>query len=366
VLPRRNRFREAPPRPEPGSVEAKLLTLSYGEYLGEGAVVKLDKALVGLRKFALRYWRRQVANSHSSYRKKKLGTSWEHERRDQCVTWLARSAKEQHESEDPVWDPAEDASGSGSHAAVEAGRYVWSQTIMSLKAGRTSYVRWHRNFSGSRENEWTLGRDAIRRANHSTWWNWDEGSQLFFWRWPEFYQERATDGLPVHFHRDFEAYLVRQPDEHDPVTKGKQATKLGKVILRQYICLVDGVPSYTSYFSVPKADDIRMVYDASKSGLNATIWVPRFPLPTIQTHLRAVEPGTWMGDLDIGEMFFKLPASCVPPEGVWSGHVALRFGIEEGGGRGGRTLATAPFGVDADAHGVDLISLRSGTRHVGG
>ena len=50
-----------------------------------------------------------------------------------------------------------------------------------------------------------------------------------------------------------------------------------------------------------------MVYDASKSGLNDSIWVPRFPLPTINTHLRAVEPGTWMGDLDIGEMFLNFP-----------------------------------------------------------
>jgi hypothetical protein len=48
-----------------------------------------------------------------------------------------------------------------------------------------------------------------------------------------------------------------------------------------------------------------MVYDASVSGLNDAIWVPRFPLPTIQTHLRAVEEGTWMADLDIGEMFLN-------------------------------------------------------------
>jgi hypothetical protein len=48
-----------------------------------------------------------------------------------------------------------------------------------------------------------------------------------------------------------------------------------------------------------------MVYDASVSGLNDSIWVPRFPLPTIQTHLRSVQEGTWMADLDIGEMFLN-------------------------------------------------------------
>ena len=49
-----------------------------------------------------------------------------------------------------------------------------------------------------------------------------------------------------------------------------------------------------------------MVYDASVSGLNDTIWVPRFPLPTIQTtHLQLVEEGTWMADLVISEMFLN-------------------------------------------------------------
>jgi hypothetical protein len=48
-----------------------------------------------------------------------------------------------------------------------------------------------------------------------------------------------------------------------------------------------------------------MVYDASVSGLNDGIWVPRFPLPTIRTHLRAVEEGTYMADSDVGEMFLN-------------------------------------------------------------
>jgi len=68
------------------------------------------------------------------------------------------------------------------------------------------------------------------------------------------------------------------------------------------------VEDWTSFFSVPKgADDIRMVYDASRSGLNSAIWVPGFPLPTTNTHLRSVEPGTWLADLDIGEMFLNFP-----------------------------------------------------------
>ena len=64
--------------------------------------------------------------------------------------------------------------------------------------------------------------------------------------------------------------------------------------------------SLTSYFSVPKGeDDVRMVYDGTKSGLNKAMWVPRFPLPTADSHLRALEPGTFCADSDIGEMFLN-------------------------------------------------------------
>jgi hypothetical protein len=36
------------------------------------------------------------------------------------------------------------------------------------------------------------------------------------------------------------------------------------------------------FFSVTKGDvDIRMVYDGSKSGLNAVLWAPWFALPTV-------------------------------------------------------------------------------------
>jgi hypothetical protein len=82
--------------------------------------------------------------------------------------------------------------------------------------------------------------------------------------------------------------------------------KLGKVRERGYIS-PGLVESLTSFFEVEKGedDDIRLVYDGSVSGLNCAIWVPRFFLPTIRTHLRAVDEGTFMADVDIGEMFLN-------------------------------------------------------------
>ncbi len=81
--------------------------------------------------------------------------------------------------------------------------------------------------------------------------------------------------------------------------------KLTVVHNRRYI-IPGTVRSLTSLFSVPKGDtDIRLVYDGTKSGLNRAVWAPWFPLPTVEAHLRCVEPGSYMGDIDIGEMFLN-------------------------------------------------------------
>jgi hypothetical protein len=66
------------------------------------------------------------------------------------------------------------------------------------------------------------------------------------------------------------------------------------------------VYSLISLFEVPKGlTDIRMVYDGTKSGLNEVLWAPWFPLPMIDSFLQSVEPGTWMADNDVGEMFLN-------------------------------------------------------------
>jgi hypothetical protein len=85
---------------------------------------------------------------------------------------------------------------------------------------------------------------------------------------------------------------------------------------RRYI--VEGlVESLTSVFAVDKVDGIRLVYNAAESGLNDAMVVPRFSLPTIHTHLRAVEEGMYMADLDVGGMFLNF--SLHPPTQPWAG-----------------------------------------------
>jgi hypothetical protein len=54
---------------------------------------------------------------------------------------------------------------------------------------------------------------------------------------------------------------------------------------------------------VPKGVDNQVVFDGTKSGLNASIWVPHFPLPTMNSLLRNVDIHTHMSDFDIGEFY---------------------------------------------------------------
>jgi hypothetical protein len=41
------------------------------------------------------------------------------------------------------------------------------------------------------------GRDALDWAMKASWWSWDAGSALFFWRWPEAFRKEARDGTSV-------------------------------------------------------------------------------------------------------------------------------------------------------------------------
>ena len=96
-------------------------------------------------------------------------------------------------------------------------------------------------------------------------------------------------------------YLTGQPKEKDPNTKKRVEEKLQKVVYRGYLDDKQVIKSLTSFFAVPKGeDDIRMVYDGTKCGLNSAVWVPTSLIPTLATHLRAVVEGRHMCDVDDG------------------------------------------------------------------
>ena len=152
----------------------------------------------------------------------------------------------------------------------------------------------------------TVGRDALSRLANSSWWNWDHGSTLFFWRWPARHRKAVRDGTKLFVKRELlPRYFKRQLWPRDQMQKIKMTEKLEKVRSRGYIRPGE-INSLTGFFAVPKGDDdIRIVYDATACGLNEALWAPNFSLPTIDSVLRNSNSKTWFSDIDLGEMFLN-------------------------------------------------------------
>ncbi len=178
-----------------------------------------------------------------------------------------------------------------------------------LRNIKHSYAEWNvclRTYlrsSTEARKDWIAGGDCIERCCNSSWWEWTDGSRPHFWRWSEEYKILVRDGVPPWFKRALPRWQVPQRVEKILTLRLAMKKKLEKV--RRWRYMIPGqVKSLTSFFAVPKGEnDIRMVYDGTKSGLNDAMWAPWFSLPTIETHLRFVNECSFMGDIDIGDMF---------------------------------------------------------------
>lgn len=152
-----------------------------------------------------------------------------------------------------------------------------------------------------------VGRGCLKHCAGADWWEWRHGSSLFFWRWPETLRSTARDGHPIWIKGHLPSYKRLQRREPNAELRGQVRQKLENVRRKGYIEKGE-VKSLTNYFAVPKGkSDIRMVYDATKSRLNDALWVPSFSLPSIDSLLNLLDNDSWMGDLDMGEMFLNFP-----------------------------------------------------------
>ena len=146
-------------------------------------------------------------------------------------------------------------------------------------------------------------KDCVERACCSFWWDWLGGLRPFLWRWPQSCWKSSRDGRNNYVKREL------PKDFSPPLPPNKEfleqvKNKLNEYKDREYVRMGVDVKSLTHYVPVPNGtDDIRMVYDTSRSGLNDAVWKPWFPMPTSNFHLRAVEAGTFMADYDV-EYFF--------------------------------------------------------------
>ena len=167
---------------------------------------------------------------------------------------------------------------------------------------------WHASSSSEVKLDVKCGRDCMHKCTQADWWEWRGGSNLFFWRWAPEFISMARDGLPIWTYEDkLPRYHRPQCQEADPHMRAQVQAKLRNVLDKGYIDSGQ-VLSLTSYFAVPKGElDVRMVYDSTKSGLNSSIWVPTFSLPTVETLTDMLEGASWMSDLDMGEQFLNFP-----------------------------------------------------------
>jgi hypothetical protein len=199
-----------------------------------------DKALVGLRKLGFRQFRKVLLRDCSAYLASAYGADWERQ-------------------------PCRKRGG--------------ERTELGCDQGAITSMLWH--------------------STHTNWFEFNVGSRLVHFRFPERYRKEARD-VKVFFERP-------GPTTQKKPIRVKTKEKISKVLKRRYLLPSDSlVKSNIKCFAVPKGDnDIRMVYDATANKLNEAVWVLTFWLPTIDSLVRAVCSTSWMTDQDVADMFLN-------------------------------------------------------------
>ena len=164
------------------------------------------------------------------------------------------------------------------------------------------------------EKDVLVGSQAIQQYRNGSWWAWEAGSGLLFWRWPT-KQSRlaARDGFPVYVSGRLPRFKRKQSHLKEGVAQ-QLAVKIGDVRKKRYIVPLATTLSDVDYFPVPKGIDsngdwldIRVVYNGTSCGLNEAMWAPSFWLPSANTAIRQLCFGFWSVDIDLGEMFLNFP-----------------------------------------------------------
>jgi hypothetical protein len=130
--------------------------------------------------------------------------------------------------------------------------------------------------------------DCIFRARACSYWNWHRGSRLFFWRFPREFQEMMRDGTPFYHIAPCpvgRAHNMPSPSRDAEIWCRKKVFQLRyrHFIERGFTDLI------TPRFSIVKAVvDIRVVWNSSSNGHNATLWAPGFMLDDIGDVLEMV------------------------------------------------------------------------------
>ena len=100
---------------------------------------------------------------------------------------------------------------------------IWKRKV------RRSFCQWfeRQNFDPiKREVVRKEGIEAMLYANATSWWNWDKGSKLFFWRWPKEFFNHALFGEYPRLIADPPVYFSNQMKIKDPKTLEQVQSKI--------------------------------------------------------------------------------------------------------------------------------------------
>ena len=162
-----------------------------------------------------------------------------------------------------------------------------------------------KDFESELLRDLVAGKAALDKCEAASFWEWDEGSYPLFWRWQPSILRDMRDGTELWKTGPLPTTKERQLMPPDKATAALVEDKLDKVRSKGYI--TKGlVRCLTHFFSVPKGeDDIRLVYDMSKSRLNDVLWTPKFWMPMIKHVLFSATHKSWFCDVDVAEMFLN-------------------------------------------------------------
>jgi hypothetical protein len=147
------------------------------------------------------------------------------------------------------------------------------------------------------------------------------GSTLIFWRWPKGEQRTAArDGIKAwvqgplpHFTRwarppKQDKFDLILPKIKMALDKGYVTMFLDKELMTPWEDDMNSfVESLMEYFDIPKADDIRPVYNGTGCGLNIRVWAPNFWLPVPRSATNVLNFGCCSVTIDLGDFFLNFP-----------------------------------------------------------
>lgn len=159
------------------------------------------------------------------------------------------------------------------------------------------------------QSDINAGREVLSSYCNSSFFGWDKGSTLIFWRWPTPFQEIARDGIPP-YHLDHWPNNHNSPKRIKPEDKPLLFEKFETYLSKGYLKVISSndIKSVIDYFYVPKGlTDVRVVFNGTSCGINKAVFASNFWLPMSNTMTRLLSFGYRCVDVDIGEMFWNFP-----------------------------------------------------------